>query len=206
MTDVTGGFGDPRPDRALRRTMREQYAKILPMGETARGLLRPFATAWYVECVQCGRDLTDPGTTYYVERALRRDEPLFEFALCESCVYDFEDEFSQESIEAIGRFWLQRADFDDREDRIDLTENGDELVETCIVSGRPRRELDEFQVFAWCRDGQFVADGVTPGILSGEIIDELAEKLSRKTRESLDDFIRENLGLPPELHKLPVLI
>lgn len=176
------------------------------MGSRGKSLLRPLASAWYVECIECGGDLTDPGATYYVERAIRGGEPLYEFAICESCLFDHEDEFSAESIRAIGNFWLQRADLDARDELVGAVENGDVLFDRCLLSQRQRDEIDEYQVFAWCRDGMFIADTTSPGVISGAVVEELLPLLSRKTRDTMDDFIRDHLGLPPELQKLPIFV
>ena len=206
MTETGGEFGDPRPDRALRRRLREESARPLPMGTEVRALLKPFAADWYTECTQCGRAIGAPGETYYVERALRGDEPLFEFALCETCLNDFEDELSSESMLAIGRFWLRHCDLDDREERIEDAADADDLVATCLLSGEARTALDEFQVWAWCRDGQLLADPFAPAIVSGAMMERLGECLSQKTRDAMDGFVRDNLGLPPEMKTVPVLV
>jgi len=198
--------GDPQPDRRLRRRLRDLYARELPMGVLAKSLLKPLSTVWYVECVDCGRDLTDPGTTYYVERAIRGGEPMYEFALCETCLFDYEDEFSAESIRAIGDFWLEHANLEDRDALVESTENADALLERCLLNGGHRDALEEYQVFAWCRDGRLICDAGAPGLLSGAVIEELIPLLSRKTRDTMDDFIRDNLGLPPELQNLPVFV
>ena len=205
MNDVTGGAGDYLPDHETRRRDREVHARLLPMGPSLRDLLRPLDGGWYTECLKCGLDLSTPGVTYYAERAFRDDEPLFEYALCDSCVFGFQDEFSPRSMETVQDFWERHIDRRARFARVTSTRDGDDLVERCLLSGVPRAELVEIQAWAWCRDEQILLDFDTPAFASGAIIGEVAELLSRETRDALDDFIREHLGLPPELRNLPLL-
>ena len=201
MTDTTDGF-ESGADGPLWRRLREEGARVLPLGG-ARELLRPFGGGWYTECVRCGDALDG---TYYVERALRRDEPLFEFALCERCVMGFGLEMSDDSVMAIGNFWLRHCDVDAREARLEAASDAGSLVDTCLLSGEPRAALDEVQVWAWCRGDQVVADLFGPAVVSGAMMERLGEGLSRQTRDAMDDFVRDHLGLPPELCRMPVLV
>ena len=206
--DDAGGAAeeiDPRPDRELRRRLQLLHARPLDMG-SARELLQPLYGGWYRECVECGAPVGADDEPYYVERALRGSEPLFEYALCQPCVFAFQDDLSIESIRRIGRFWLEVQDLDDRLERLRSATDGASLMEVCLLSGRPRRELEEFQVWAWVRSGRLDVDEHAPGVVSGAVLDEVVELLSRRTRERLDDFVRDRLGLPPELHNLPILV
>ena len=195
----------PRPDDDLLGRIRRHGARSLEMGP-ARDLLCPFDGGWYRRCVRCDAAIDGPDQLHYVERALRDGEPMFEFALCQACVREVGDELSDESMLRLGSFLLAHLDVDDRQERLEDADDAGPLVDRCLLSRRPRTELQEFQVWAWCRGPALVADAFAPAVVSGSMMEQLASGLSRQTRDSMDGFIRDHLGLPPELNKLPVLV
>lgn len=194
-----------RPSPSLQRLIHRIGARSMAMG-SVRALLTPLFHGWYRECVQCGRLVGADGEPYYVERALRRGEPLFEYAMCDTCVFALQNELSRESIERVTAIWFAQFDFDARWRRLGESLDPGPLVESCVLEGTPRAELEEFQVWAWVADGRLVVDDSAPGILSGLAAERIAAVLSRSTRDRLDEFVRDRLGVPPELCTLPILV
>lgn len=195
-----------RPSHDLRRQMLRRESVAMDLGPV-RDLLAPLYHDWYHECIECGRSL-DESTYYYVERAVRRGEPLFEYALCEDCVYAFQDEISSESTRIITEYWLRHYDLDRRGDLRSESAGSSALplLGECVFTHRPASEIDEYQIWAWMCGNQLSVDDYAPALCSTEIIESVAELLSKKTRERLDDFVRDRLGLPPELQQLPLLV
>lgn len=196
---------DPRPSESLQRAIHRLGSRPMAMG-SIRSLLTPLYHGWYRECVQCGRLVGADGAPYYVERALRRDEPVFEYALCETCVYGLQNEISRESIERLTAHWMQHFDPDDRQRRLQGALDPGPLVEVCMLKRIPRSQLDELQVWAWVENGRLMVDDYAPGILSGVAVEEIAQLLSKQTRDRLEEFVRDCLGMPPELCNVPILI
>jgi hypothetical protein len=196
---------DPRPSESLQRAIHRLSSRPMAMGSVLP-LLTPLYHGWYRECVQCGRLVGADGAPYYVERALRRGEPVFEYAMCESCVFGMQNDLSRESIERVTAYWMQHFDPEERQHRLGNGLDPGPLVEACILKRLPRADLDELQVWAWVENGRLMVDDHAPGILSGDAVEEIANLLSKRTRDRFDDFVRDCLGLPPELCNVPILI
>jgi len=193
-----------RPTHDLRRQLLRRESVTMDLGPV-RELLAPLYDDWYHECVECGRSLDDD-TYYYVERALRRGEPLFEYALCEDCVYSLQDDISDESVQTITNYWLRHYDLDRRTALRSDGKSALPLLGECVFTQRPTEEIEEYQVWAWMRGGRLSVDDFAPALCSTTAIEQVTELLSQKTRERLDDFVRDRLGLPPELQKLPLIL
>lgn len=129
-----------------------------------------------------------------IEKAFQRGETVYEYAICQGCHDGIRAELSEESKkrieehlgEAVGRAGL----FDDP-------------LERCVFSGR---ELgDEYLV---C--GLFVGRWMVPDLprfaISGEEMEKLAGLLSKTTRERLDEFTDDVLGIPGLTNPVPVLV
>lgn len=208
---LPAGFGpepegdDLRPSSSLQRLIHRIGARPMAMG-SVRDLLTPLFHGWYRECVQCGTLVGADGEPYYVERALRRGEPLFEYAMCDRCVFALQNELSRESIERVTAVWFASFDADARWRRLGDGLDPGPLVDACVLDGTPRAELEEFQVWAWVAEGRLFVDDYAPGILSGAAAERVAAVLSRSTRDRLDEFVRDRLGVPPELCNLPILV
>lgn len=194
-----------RPSANLQRLIHRLGARPMAMG-SVRALLTPLFHRWYRECVQCGNAVGADGEPYYVERALRRGEPLFEYAMCDACVFALQSELSRESIERVTAVWYSRFDVDARWRRLGDGLDPGPLVDACVLEGTPRAQLEEFQVWAWVADGRLFVDDYAPGILSAAGAERVAAVLSRSTRDRLDAFVRDRLGVPPELCNLPILV
>lgn len=193
------------PDHSLRRRLLRHGMRPMELAPIEH-LLKPLYDPWYRECIECGAPLDRPGELHYVERALRSGEPIFEYALCESCVFRFQDDLSTESTERITVYWMQNFDLEARESCVAGTDDAQGLVDSCVFTGKKRDEIEEYQIWAWVQDGQLAVDGYSPALVSSAVIEDLQELLSKKTRDRFDNFIRDRLGLPPELQKLPIFL
>jgi hypothetical protein len=167
---------------------------------------RPFE-----RCGMCDRHLLGPDSSYVIEKAFRSysgfeaREVVFEYALCSNCRDKFTSELSRESLERVRDYFMRRVDVKAR--RKKLIEEEPEAVRlepwvsSCLVSGEPVSEMDEFQIFCEC-DGPVMLYGYSPYLLSGKVMDEIADLLSAKTLDELNGFANDVLGLPPELEEL----
>jgi hypothetical protein len=165
-------------------------------------VFRPFLRRELFDtCLVCKRTLLEDGTHYVIEKAIRGEEVIFEYAMCEDCWDQMDDEWSAESRERVEDYYEREGVnlFRRQRDLAKLTADAvDPWIDHCVVTGAPRRECSEYQLFAMC-DGADLLLTYAPFMISGHVIDQIAEVLSSQTKGWLNDFIDEYLGLPPEL-------
>ncbi len=165
----------------------------------------------FERCGMCERYLLDYDTNYVIEKAFRSyqgfdaRETVFEYALCYECRDRLTAEFSRESMERIRDYFSERVDLHARRRKlIGEAPQGLQVqpwISSCLISGEPTDQMDEFQIYCEC-DGPFMLYGYSPYLLSGKVMDDIADLLSTKTLDELNGFADEVLGLPPELEEL----
>ncbi len=153
------------------------------------------------KCIDCGKYLLD-NEPYMIEKAIRQypgytaQDVVFEYAICQSCADRLKQELSEESMNNIHLFFNQNIQpenfFDGRE------------TSKCLISDKPQSDLQEYQIYAYCH-GKHLANHVSPPfMISGEILDKLADLLSDDTIDELNNFMDNHFGPPPELEDLPI--
>lgn len=156
-------------------------------------------------CKMCNKSLLEDNTEYLIEKAYRKfpdnngEELLFEIAICMECAIKMRSELSKESIQNINRFFAEKT----MERQQQIMEQGpsyDPLNE-CLLSGKKMDAIQQYQIYAHCRNGELMIDRGYY-MLSDDIIEQIQNLLSKKTREELERFSDENLGVPPELKHL----
>lgn len=151
----------------------------------------------------CDKELLNSNSSYIIEKAFRRfpnhgEELIFEVAICTECAGNMRATLSWESLEKVTQFFAQKASLR----KAELTKlSPDELLQTCLLSGRPLAEMEEYQVYAHC-EGNNIAPMGGYYLLSGQIMEEIHDALSTQTKDELQRFSDDNLGTPPELQKL----
>ena len=164
----------------------------------------------FSHCISCNTDLLATDTQYLIEKAFRSypgfgtQDVIFEYAMCLPCAERMRREMSAESMRNIQQFFDERVDFYGRRQEL-LYEHGlnhAAWLDRCIVTGRPKAELEEYQIYGHCQGDRFLFSYL-PYLISHEATDGMADLLSEKTRGEIDRFIDDNFGLPPEL-KQPI--
>ena len=147
----------------------------------------PFKT-----CSLCGIDLTEPGTNYLIEKAYKKEEVLFEYAMCWDCKSNISKELSRKSLELIANYFDEHVDIEKRlEEGIEKKGlNADNWLEHCLIKGTPIAEADEHHICGQFVDEDLVFSGF-PYALSDKAMEDLVELLSDETRGSLDDFSKK---------------
>ena len=203
--DGSEGSGDPgAPSRSSGKGKRRLLARI-PFSIPIPPVLHSFLHEGLFErCLMCEKFLLEDGTPYVIEKAIRGDEPIFEYAICAKCYAQVSDELSREStIRVHDHFVRQGVDLVKR--RRDLAQRASDSIEPwidrCVVTGVPRRECTEYQIYAECV-GRNLKLAYAPFLIGGHALAGIVELLSPQTRDRLNDFIEEYLGLPPELKAL----
>jgi hypothetical protein len=158
-------------------------------------------------CLVCDHFLLADGKQYVIEKGIRNTEVIFEYAMCFDCYGSLGEELSSESSSRIEQYYhLRGVDFVGRRRELlrATSYSVNPWIDRCIVTGRARAGCSEYQIFAQC-DGQDLLFTYVPFMISGDAIEEMVGLLSSKTRDRLNGFIDEFLGIPPELKSLPVV-
>ncbi|MCS1409989.1 MAG: hypothetical protein M2R45_03177 [Verrucomicrobia subdivision 3 bacterium] len=158
---------------------------------------QPFKT-----CTICNKNLLSTGNLYLVEKAYRCGEVVFEYAMCVCCHDQIRNELSQQSLKLIGHYFDEHVNLVER--RKKLLAGYDQSVSPwlshCLITGKKASECNEYQIMTFCASGDLLFTYI-PCLVSGEALAAIQNLLSPKTRERLDDFVDEFLGLPPEAKK-----
>lgn len=160
---------------------------------------RPFE-----HCLMCNSNLLEDGTQYLLEKAFKGDEVIFEFALCLDCQQNCSDEMSKKSRLRVDAWFSERVDLADRRTGL-LKTSSDEFepwIDECVLTKKRRSDCSEYQLFAHC-DGPDLLFSYFPYMISGAGMDELVRLLSKQTRDRIDGFTDQYLGMPPEFQELP---
>lgn len=147
----------------------------------------------FERCSVCDRAFGD-GEPHMIEKAFQKGETIYEYAICQSCHDGIRQELSEESrrriethlSEVIGRVGL----FDDP-------------LERCVFSGR---ELGDEYLICGLFLGRWMMPEFPCFAISGEEMEKIAGLLSKSTRERLDSFTDDVLGIPGLTNPVPVLV
>lgn len=192
--------------------MADQYKRVsLPFA--SRVVIPPvlYADATgepFKHCVMCSKALDEPDTHYMIEKALRYDrkndvtETLLEYAICSDCYEKMAASLSKESVDKLTEYFRHNIDL---YSRIHLLTDGKtdvkEWLAKCALTGQDLKDCDEYQICCECEGGNVVLSHL-PVMFSGAAIEAMAELLSPETKEELDRFRDEFLGIPPEWREL----
>ena len=160
---------------------------------------RPFE-----RCLICERELLTGDVHYLIEKAWKGTEVIFEYAICIACTECQQEELSLESLQNISKYFMAQPHFMRRPREV-MNWPAEEPVrwtQCCALTNRPREEIENYQIFGHFRGNKMILS-VYPLLICDEATEALAERLSKKTRDSLDDFVGEFLGMPPEFEIAP---
>ncbi len=161
------------------------------------------------ECVMCGKNVLEPGTPYLIEKAFRYNkkydirDTILEYAVCHECYEKMAAKLSTESLQRMQDYFSNNIHFMLRaEALIGRPEPKlNDWIGKCCVKGTDISDCAEYQVCCQCEGDKMLFTHL-PIMLSEAALMELNELLSAKTKEELDRFRDEFLGLPPELREL----
>lgn len=157
----------------------------------------------FEKCLQCDLELRKSDQPYMIERVFVLDEPIIEYAMCETCALAAHSELSSDSRESISDYMLTHIDLHSRMKRLANwtareTDDTSAIMDRCLLSGTLAEDSREKQISAWCRGDQMRVDHVFPLMISGVAIEAINGVLSEQTRGWIDDFVGDSFGMPPE--------
>lgn len=167
----------------------------------------------FTHCLECKRHLLEEDCEYVIEKAVRNytgfpaKDVIFDCAICMDCVMEIQAGLSEESTQAIQKFMKEKVDV---AFRVELANEGISNVEVftnqCMISKRRMSDCAEYQIFAVCK-GNKIDLKMPPYMLSGEVLEEISELLSEKTRDDLNGFFNKHFSPDPSLlEPIPRLI
>lgn len=153
----------------------------------------------FSHCINCDKELLHDGTHYMIEKAFKDNVVEFEHAICIECSQNMQSKMSVESIKRVEEFFRDRFDENDRIEELsdEIEPSLEKWTEKCLISKKIVDRNDEYQIYAHC-NGDKLVYSITPFVISGEIIEEMAELLSAKTKEELDNYMDKHFNIPPE--------
>jgi len=144
----------------------------------------PFKT-----CTGCSRDLAD-GCLYQIQKVVRGKETVFEMAICQGCGMRLYEEFSEESLEALKSFFLENF-------------KPSPECSNCHFCGFPRPLAKTYTIVGICQKALLI---MPPLVLCDRCSESLQARISKKTRDVQDNFIRSTFpGVPADLDVLTSL-
>ena len=162
----------------------------------------------FERCIMCDQNLLESGEHYMIEKAIKSypdysaKDVIFEYAICVSCAMKMRNELSSETLSRIDQYMAKNIDLSSRKY---LREQEDVNIENwlgnCLITGQSKDELEEYQLYAHCFGDKMVCADM-PYMISGQVLYEVGELLSKQSRDELDGFKDEYFGLPPELKDL----
>lgn len=155
---------------------------------------RPFRA-----CVVCGESLlADGGRFYMIEKAYSKGEVVFEYAICLSCQQQVETELSQQSLKLIAHYFDEHVDWVQIRGLRELLPCGDgdavSGLSRCLLTGKQAAECKEYHILTACFGENLLE---SPFLIGDDAVENIQRLVSRKTRDRLDGFVEEFLGLPP---------
>lgn len=159
---------------------------------------KPFAN-----CSMCGCELGEDGIGYLIEKGFVRDETAFEYAICFRCHQKISSELSEASMKRIAHYFGERIDLVKRREEISEQSPDDwqAWLSRCVLSGKPLG--DEYQIYGQCDGGDLVL-AYMPYAICGEELENIAQILSKETRDRIDDFVDDVLGVPGDGLRIPM--
>jgi len=162
-------------------------------------------------CARCNEELIDSNREYFIEKALKPGDTIYEYAICYQCAETAQQTMSKASLERANDFMINRMKL--LEHRINMLDNFHLeyafWLDHCVVDDTPIDELGEYQIMAHCQ-GPNMLFSVFPYCLGARAAEELVSILSAETLEELDRIGDELIDIPPELrslwHRKPMLV
>lgn len=157
----------------------------------------------FTHCIECDCELIESGREYMIEKAIRTypgyqaTDVIFDYAICMSCALDIQQSLSEESLKTMQKFISENMSH-----RAPSGLTVTEMLENCMVSGLPKAECEEFQIFAFC-SGAYLDMRVTPYMISGQVLDQMQELLSVETKDELNGFFDKHFSPSPGLMEEP---
>ncbi|MCA9027799.1 MAG: hypothetical protein KDA86_21500 [Planctomycetaceae bacterium] len=180
-------------------------------------------------CIDCGTALLDAETPYVIVKNIVAGETVFEMAICLFCTMKLQQEYSEESMQAIRAWSMEQAqkvrgkaitparldhppqhihtfDADEAETAVD-----DQSIEPhldlnhCQLCGTSRTQAHRYIMEAICVGRRLIQAREPSLIFSFSLLvcekctEGMSELISQKTRDQWNRFVEDHFDGPPEI-------
>jgi len=154
----------------------------------------------FSNCSKCDRFLLDDNVEYMIEKVLIPNDVLYEFAICSGCIMSIQQEISEESLQNMHQF--SETELNKRIQKIDHLLNKDfDTIKKELSGENPNLSYENCNVMAFFKGRNLVED--YPAVcVSTQALEKMQDVLSKKTRDSFDDFMDFIGDVPPGLEEL----
>lgn len=153
-------------------------------------------------CQFCEKDLLNGDEPYVIEKAFRKTEVVFEYAMCMSCADNMRHQMSTDSMAAVEKYMMENARFQERAFELkDKEYSTEDWLNNCLVKDTERAGQEEYQIYGMFKGGKMIQNQF-PYMMSGEALEEIQELLSAETKDEIDRFKEEFFNIPPEFADL----
>ncbi len=168
-----------------------------------------FATdSLFERCCICDRHLLEDGTQYLIEKAIERNEVVFELAFCLPCQLGVRSEFSEGSLRTLKHYFEERVCIETRKPNLIALHGLDHTpwISHCIFCNQPSDGPEWKQLVALCDGPDLLFTETAPLMICQQDILQIQKIMSKKTKDCMDGFIDDVLGKPSGTVDLPFLV
>ncbi len=152
-------------------------------------------------CCDCGCELVITGQMYMVQKNYEGDECVMEYALCNRCKENLDQQISDQSKEALYDFLFDNAELVEPPEDYTM-EDALGQIEECLTCGKARSQCRSYS-YSGLFIGSTLIPGPMPMMLCGSCQEQVADGLSDHTKDVRDKFYEENFPGPPSEVDLP---
>jgi hypothetical protein len=147
-------------------------------------------------CSLCGRDLTREGSQYLIEKAYKKTEVIFEYAMCFSCREKTMKDLSEKSLNRMTHYFDEHVDLEARSKKLAAADRSslDAWISHCIIKGTPVEASPEYHI---CGNftGLNLVQNMFPYALGHQAMEEIINLLSPETLGILNDLSDKLFGI-----------
>lgn len=154
----------------------------------------------FSNCSKCDRFLLDGSMEYLVEKICIPNDVLYEFAICQYCIEQLHQEISKESMQNMQAFQNKQMNkgFQIIDDYLNLNI---ERIKKVLTNKQPNISYESCNIIAYFK-GNAISPTMPAVCVSTQILENMQDKISKKTRDNFDDFTDFLGGVPPDLEDL----
>ncbi len=139
---------------------------------------------------------------YFIEKAFRKTEVIYEFALCYHCINKMKKKISKESLKKMENYMKTQEGFLEREKELNSNDyNDQDWLGRCAITQKDKSELEEHVIVGMFEGNQMLAS-IFPYAISTNALENLQSQLSEKTKEEMGNFKNDLIKPSPELEDI----
>jgi len=156
----------------------------------------------FARCIDCDCEL-EACDFYLVQKCYVGTEPVFEFAICNTCRTNVSEQCSDETNKAVQEFLQAHLRRREREfEELDEMETVlRKCMDECVICSRARSECHRYTVGGLGVEMDLVVQlspqAQSPLMICQECEGSMGKLVSQKTRETWDRFVEEKFDSPP---------